>query len=520
MKKSLIILTILFISCGSSDEGPEPISIEESQPTEEINTNENENNDEFQTLVWPADYDIFNLYSCLGDKGLGGLPEPQITDTEVQVRFDDGYDDAFFNEFNTLVEECEQESSKDNGDIHADDDGHNHEDKNGSHDDGEQRDSSVYNPDLECNKTFYLYYPESVDEDENTRYYNYYWQDSEKICVNIYQPELIDDEWEKLTIDLFEYVKDQIGIYVPINVTLMDQRNSTAETLNQVNVDHCLLWRLQGDSQRETTGLENCVKNSDQWGNRSAAAGVEHTSVSNGGELHVFVDVYTEQTYDLAVRIFIHEYIHVHQNALLYYFEDQKRFGVPKLWLDNPEQSIYKRPLDKQYKFPNWLEEGGAEFAGNILATKFDNSIDARAIFAEQLDEARNVVRVAASKDDIVSLRDYEYQTGIFESDSNPNNGIAREFAYQYTGGSWAHVYLASLNPENYQKLIIDYYKSYAVAENENPTEGWKVAFEEIFDLSIDTFYRDFDAFMLQDRDSQMSILPSNKELQQIVLTP
>ena len=104
MKKSLIILTILFISCGSSDEGPEPISIEESQPTEEINTNENENNDEFQTLVWPVDYDIFNLYSCLGDKGLGGLPEPQITDTEVQVRFDDGYDDAFFNEFNTLVE--------------------------------------------------------------------------------------------------------------------------------------------------------------------------------------------------------------------------------------------------------------------------------------------------------------------------------------------------------------------------------------------------------------------------------
>ena len=67
-------------------------------------------------------------------------------------------------------------------------------------------------------------------------------------------------------------------------------------------------------------------------------------------------------------------------------------------------------------------------------------------------------------------------------------------------------------------KLIIDYYKSYAVAENENPTEGWKVAFEEIFDLSIDTFYRDFDAFMLQDRDSQMSILPSNEELQQIVL--
>ena len=68
-------------------------------------------------------------------------------------------------------------------------------------------------------------------------------------------------------------------------------------------------------------------------------------------------------------------------------------------------------------------------------------------------------MKVAASKDDIVSLRDYEYQTRIFESDSNPNNGIAREFAYQYTGGSWAHVYLASLNPENYQKLIIDYYK-------------------------------------------------------------
>ena len=95
------------------------------------------------------------------------------------------------------------------------------------------------------------------------------------------------------------------------------------------------------------------------------------------------------------------------------------------------------------------------------------------------------------------------YQQIIFGTDTASDKSVV--FRYYYS------------TVDDASTLRIQSYED-AVAENENPTEGWKVAFEEIFDLSIDTFYRDFDAFMLQDRDSQMSILPSNEELQQIVL--
>ena len=100
------------------------------------------------------------------------------------------------------------------------------------------------------------------------------------------------------------------------------------------------------------------------------------------------------------------------------------------------------------------------------------------------------------------------------ESEDNPNNGIAREFAYQYTGGQWAHLYLWSLDDANYEKLMIEYYRNWAENESKNPGEGWRITFEDLFDMTVDDFYRDFDAFMLKDKSVQMSILPSNEEMQ------
>ena len=57
----------------------------------------------------------------------------------------------------------------------------------------------------------------------------------------------------------------------------------------------------------------------------------------------------------------------------------------------------------------------------------------------------------------------------IYESSDNPNNGIAREYAYQYSGGAWAFMYLWSLEENNLQKIMVDYYKQWAEKENANP---------------------------------------------------
>ena len=101
MKKVIILLTIIFISCGSDGESSN------SSPREEVS------NDKLETLDWPLDYPIFEIYECLENKGLRDLPSPEVTDSEILIRFDEGYDEDFHNEFNILIDECEVKINED-----------------------------------------------------------------------------------------------------------------------------------------------------------------------------------------------------------------------------------------------------------------------------------------------------------------------------------------------------------------------------------------------------------------------
>ena len=101
MKKVIILLTIIFISCGSNGESST------SSPREEVS------NDKLETLDWPLDYPIFEIYECLENKGLSNLPSPEVTDSEILIRFDEGYDEDFHNEFNILIDECEVKINED-----------------------------------------------------------------------------------------------------------------------------------------------------------------------------------------------------------------------------------------------------------------------------------------------------------------------------------------------------------------------------------------------------------------------
>ena len=101
MKKVIILLTIIFISCGSNGESST------SSPREEVS------NDKLETLDWPLDYPIFEIYECLENKGLSDLPSPEVTDSEILIRFDEGYDEDFHNQFNILIDECEVKINED-----------------------------------------------------------------------------------------------------------------------------------------------------------------------------------------------------------------------------------------------------------------------------------------------------------------------------------------------------------------------------------------------------------------------
>ena len=101
MKKLIILLTIILISCGSDGENSN------SSSSEEVS------NDKFETLDWPLDYPIFEIYECLENKGLSNLPSPEVTDSKILIRFDEGYDEDFHNEFNILIDECEVKINED-----------------------------------------------------------------------------------------------------------------------------------------------------------------------------------------------------------------------------------------------------------------------------------------------------------------------------------------------------------------------------------------------------------------------
>ena len=146
LRKFPLISLLILAMCGGSS-----TTVETSDaPPVEIDTevevdndfNEENQNEEFVVLEFDLDYEIDKIFSCLDSKGLGGLPYPETNTSEIVIRFDDGYDEAFFDLFYALIPECEEELEKDK--IYAQDEG-NQDDGNqddGNQDDGNQDDGN------------------------------------------------------------------------------------------------------------------------------------------------------------------------------------------------------------------------------------------------------------------------------------------------------------------------------------------------------------------------------------------
>ena len=331
-----------------------------------------------------------------------------------------------------------------------------------------------------------LYYgsrPDPISTDGAYQYYKYAWQVDPHICINTYEANLLNGREEKV-ISVMNWAKGNLPNIAPVNVFYIDQINASDEAKREHDTDFCNLVQADGD-------INQCIDEStDSWGDRSYGGGVYSRYLHNGADLMIYDDAFTHsEGEDAGVRYLTHEYFHTFQTSHLFYFEDERQFGIRI----NDEEEGKALPF-----LPIWIGEGGADFASLAMMSKQSLDFDH---YEQALTFLNQAKRSLEGADASFSLRDFESQ----------NMRINDEY-YAYNGGFMAHVYLWHLNDENFKKLMVDYYAIFAERYKTSPETGWKDAFEDTFGMSLDRFYRDFDAFMQQDLDSQKAIIKSAYE--------
>ena len=200
---------------------------------------------------------------------------------------------------------------------------------------------------------------------------------------------------------------------------------------------------------REGNEVEDCIKESaESWGERSYGGGVYNTYLHNGADLMIYDDAFTSIGSSETEDTGIRYLMHeyFHTFQTSHFFFFEER----NQFGINKENFQTGKPLPF---IPIWMVEGAADF-------------------------------------------------------ESENYRVGDEF-YAYGGGFMAYVYLWHMNENNFKKIIKDFYTIFSEKEKLNPGNGWKDAFEESFNISVEDFYKEFDAFMLQDRDSQISIIKS-----------
>lgn len=343
---------------------------------------------------------------------------------------------------------------------------------------------SVINQSFECgNGYYYLLKPEPSESDNTHKYYEYGWQSNPPVCVNVYESELLGGRDEKLKSST-NWLKINLPNIIPINVFYIDQFNASDESKLQHDTDFCNLIR-------EPDELSDCISEStESWGDRSYGGGVYGSYLHKGADLMMYDDAFVQdEGEDYGLIYLAHEYFHTFQTSHMFYFEEKEKFGIS---IDDEENGI---PLPF---LPIWIGEGGANFASISLMAKQNLDFNHYEQAVRFLNQAREAMR---DSDSSFSLENFESE----------NTRINYEY-YAYDGGFMAHVYLWHLNQENFRKLMVDFYTIFAEKYKLNPIDGWKDAFEETFEIRLEDFYRDFDAFMRQDKESQMAIIKSSEE--------
>ena len=320
--------------------------------------------------------------------------------------------------------------------------------------------------------------------------YDYYkpaWMGKEKIFVVGYRGV------PKKTVRVLRkaYVKSYQALGArPIANTYALFWDTKKSNLRKVGIRWCKVMGKEDSGCREAkSGNYESFRDPDQ-----AAGGFERTMLGlNHGTEGWWKGMASD---DGHLKTVAHEYFHVYQNMMVFYFEKEKRLGVPRKKAKNP-------PLVGPY----WLEEGGADyFAYNVAAKNKWKDHDYKHTMKQALLQARAEIRKGKRKGIKVTLKNYATEAQI-------NKLKARGFEphFQYDGGAWANAYLRYLTGTN-KGVFTNYYKDIAELERiwrkkGKINYGWQKSFQKNFGMTVNQFYTRFNRFMKWPISRQMTIL-------------
>jgi len=269
--------------------------------------------------------------------------------------------------------------------------------------------------------------------------------------------------------------------------------------LDKVAQWYCDLWAING-SQHHSGCLSKSTDSADIFNKAPKAnAGFQELASREG------LIVITENIWDVGNRkdnhhakVTAHEYFHVYQGMMMYYFEKEDRIGIPKI-------------IHERLSGPVWISEGGAEyFSYNVMGKYKWNGKSAKESYEywmrEALDSAKSEILDSKTKGVDIVLKNFDTRANI---DKMKAEGLRAHF--QYEGGAWAMAYLRFLTGTN-KGVFTNYYKDIAELERTWRTKGkinygWQKSFRANFGMTMNQFYAKFNRFMKWSTSRQMKIL-------------
>ena len=226
-------------------------------------------------------------------------------------------------------------------------------------------------------------------------------------------------------------------------------------------------------------------------------AGAKFEESSRKGLMEVTEDTWGHASSNFHAKTAAHEYFHVYQTMMPYYFEKEYRIGYPQ---KRPNIDMFVR-----HEGPVWMIEGGADyFAYNVMGKYKWRGY--KAWMEEILNTAKDEIARGKKKGIKVILKNYA-------TDSQIEKMSAKGFSphFQYDGGAWANAYLRYLTGTN-KGVFTNYYKDIAELERTwrkkgKMNYGWQKSFQKNFGMTVNQFYTKFNRFMKWSTSRQMKIL-------------
>ncbi len=367
-----------------------------------------------------------------------------------------------------------------------------------------------------CKKAWYTTMPTPTSSNTVFNNYSFFWQSTSfeamPVCENYYETTTSISStggvsWKTYINELIEYSKNTLGQIVPVNVFILGanpQNTVTASEKASYNTDFATV-------QAPLSDYSNALANYDGFPIESAGGGYSHEAAPNGADIQIPQSLVWGQSgfandaeqIQQSFKIIAHEYFHVYQNSIKFYNETAKTISLPKAWFSTP--SLIDSPSIPPY-FPWYIEEGGAEFGGIVLAAKYANT------------------KETVTTDPVQQFQDH-FNTAFDYFAADANRSLA-DFNLTgdagYSAGATALYYLWSINDKNFNAAMTRYYTSWQEAELARSSNGWQDAFEDAFFktngvdyYTLSDFVTEFDLWIRSDTKTDLynSIAKTSSEI-------